>query len=120
MRTGGCRRLEISLERPAMAYTIMASFGAAFASAAAPSAVSSQVVVVDLGLLQPIRGDSAEQLAVQLAVQTCAGLYNRDASGHGVYTLQPSEGKFDDPGWLAATNVSASQALTTVRESTLM
>ena len=84
-------------------------------SSAAQREPAARLIVVDLGYeqLEPLPTDAAEQLATQVAVQTCAGLLNRDPSVAGaVFTLQGAgpeswnfpDGKFDDPGWLADTD----------------
>ena len=66
---------------------------------AAPAA--EELLIVDLGLLQPLPADEGAKLAAQVAVQTCVGLLNRDVSVAGaVYTLMGDE----DPAWLADTD----------------
>jgi hypothetical protein len=65
------------------------------------AAASEQLLVVDLGLLRPLPQDEGTKLATQVAVQTCVGLLNRDASVAGAaYTLVGDQ----DPAWLADTD----------------
>jgi hypothetical protein len=76
--------------------------------AALPRVPEERLTIVDLGYeqLEPLSTDAAQRLATQVAVQTCAGLMNRDPSVAGaVFTLQGGSGdEFDDPGWLADTD----------------
>ena len=62
---------------------------------------AEKLLVVDLGLLQPLPQDEGAKLATQVAVQTCVGLLNRDVAVAGTaYTLIGDE----DPAWLADTD----------------
>jgi hypothetical protein len=66
---------------------------ASSSSSLTPSAAAKNASVIVVDLLTP----PAPPPPVVFAVQVCAGLLNRNASGPGVYTLMHAE----DAGWLA-------------------
>lgn len=97
-----CAVAALLLMRHSAAQPSPTSAASQFSPASEPPTSAALPVVVDLGLLQPLPTDGAAKLAEQVAVQTCAGLLNRERGvvGRGVYTLISST----DVDWLFDTD----------------